>query len=30
MPVTDEQIRNAVNSLFGKYDKDGSGFVEGN
>lgn len=29
MAVTDEQIRNAVNALFAKYDKNGSGFVEG-
>ena len=30
MPFTDDQIRGAVINLFKKYDKDNSGFVEGN
>lgn len=29
MPYTDEQIREAVIKLFKKYDKNGSGYIEG-
>jgi len=28
MPFTDEQIKAAVVALFGKYDKDKSGYIE--
>ena len=29
MPFTDDQIREAVLKLFKKYDKNGSGYLEG-
>ena len=29
MPYTDDQIREAVLKLFKKYDKNGSGYIEG-